>query len=510
MQAQRPHGHRDRRVRRADDPVRGGLQPRPGAAPDRREPGARRPGHRRVQHDEGVRRPGRRSRARVLRGLDAGRRGHPREDGLATGCAASPRTIPSGSKQALEFQRVVDKLFSFGGFRGERRREPGRAWPAGSASWPGSTTTRSTRSPSLSERGAGRAPKRRATARPSGRAPRRPLMAVTVTPETFTFVNFDAGARSRRVTEQLLDRGRPARPISTCSIEVDETTPLGPHRRVDVARPDRHHGRERRVRGTRKPPRQLRDGRRRRRRSAGCCFRAADRLDPALRRRAARRASSRSPSASAWDAYCVGRLERLGYRGQRPALAVPLPQPPRLHRRRRRRVRPALGRRRAHLGRAVGVTDDADSAVAASRGVIDRDPHRHAAHVNGVDLDVLDRAGRRPPSCCCATASPELRTRGATRCVPLGRGRLPRHRARPARLRRLVGSASVDAYGITQLTARPVGLLDDDGEEQARVRRPRLGRPDRVGSRPAASRAGARRRGRERAAHRTGRRRLSP
>ena len=48
---------RDRRVRRADAALRGGLQPRSRAAPHRRQPGARGPGHRRLQDDAGLRRP---------------------------------------------------------------------------------------------------------------------------------------------------------------------------------------------------------------------------------------------------------------------------------------------------------------------------------------------------------------------------------------------------------------------------------------------------------------------
>ena len=81
-QARRPHGHRDRRVHREHVPLRGRVQPRPGAAPLRREPRARGPRDRRVQHDEGVRQRVGRPGARVLRGLDARRRGDPREDGL--------------------------------------------------------------------------------------------------------------------------------------------------------------------------------------------------------------------------------------------------------------------------------------------------------------------------------------------------------------------------------------------------------------------------------------------
>ena len=66
------------------------------------------------------RRPG----ARVLRGLDARRRGHPREDGLRLAAPPHRRTTPSGASEALEFQRIVDKLFSLGGFRGEEDDSP--------------------------------------------------------------------------------------------------------------------------------------------------------------------------------------------------------------------------------------------------------------------------------------------------------------------------------------------------------------------------------------------------
>ena len=48
-------GSDDRRVRRADAALRGGLQPRPGAAAHRREPRPGGPGHRRVQDHAGLR-----------------------------------------------------------------------------------------------------------------------------------------------------------------------------------------------------------------------------------------------------------------------------------------------------------------------------------------------------------------------------------------------------------------------------------------------------------------------
>ena len=55
-EAHRAHGHRDRRVRRADAALRGGVQRRPGAAPHRRQPCPRGSRHRRVQHHARVRR----------------------------------------------------------------------------------------------------------------------------------------------------------------------------------------------------------------------------------------------------------------------------------------------------------------------------------------------------------------------------------------------------------------------------------------------------------------------
>ena len=112
-------GTEHRRVRREHLPLRGRLQARSGAAPGRGEPGPRGPGHRRLQHHEGVRRRRRRPGARVLRGLDAGRRGDPREDGLGLAAQAhrersrAARSRPwssSGRGQALQL----------GGFRGDR------------------------------------------------------------------------------------------------------------------------------------------------------------------------------------------------------------------------------------------------------------------------------------------------------------------------------------------------------------------------------------------------------
>ena len=116
-------GSDDRRVRRADAALRGGLQPRSGAAPDRRQPGARGPGHRRVQDHAGLRDDADRSGPRLRRGLDAGRRGHPREDGLGLAAPAhgqrprppeaGPR-VPAGGRQAVQLR----------GLPGRAGREP--------------------------------------------------------------------------------------------------------------------------------------------------------------------------------------------------------------------------------------------------------------------------------------------------------------------------------------------------------------------------------------------------
>ena len=126
-EARRLDGHRDRRVRRVHVPLRGRVQPRPGPAPLRREPRARGPRHRRVQHDEGVRRRVGRPGARVLRGLDARRRGHPREDGLRLAAPPhrqrprAPRAgarVPAHRRQALQPRRLPR--------RGRREPDPAR------------------------------------------------------------------------------------------------------------------------------------------------------------------------------------------------------------------------------------------------------------------------------------------------------------------------------------------------------------------------------------------------
>ena len=172
VQALRAHGHRDRRVRRADAALRGGVQRRPGPAPHRREPGARGPGHRRVQHDARLRRRLRRPGPLLLRGLDAGRRGHPREDGLRL--AAPPhRQRPRAPASRRSTSSARSTSCSASAASAARKRRTRSTWPASSAAWPASPTTRSA---SWSTSPPRPTPRRR-------RRPKRPPPAARATPD---------------------------------------------------------------------------------------------------------------------------------------------------------------------------------------------------------------------------------------------------------------------------------------------------------------------------------------
>ena len=91
---------------------------RPGLPARRRQPRPRRPCHRCVHDDARLRRRDERSGAVLLRGLDAGRRGDPREDGQHL-AARAHQGRQGPPVRALEFQRTVDGLFNFRGSRGE-------------------------------------------------------------------------------------------------------------------------------------------------------------------------------------------------------------------------------------------------------------------------------------------------------------------------------------------------------------------------------------------------------
>jgi hypothetical protein len=136
-------------------------------------------------------------------------------------------------------------------------------------------------------------------------------VTVEVAPEQFTMVEFDA-AEIAALVQQLADEvGLPS--DLTIRVEIDETTPLGAafvasydpvvlsleSGALEDARRPRHLD-----------PRSSADvlGR--------LLFEVRDRRDPAFAD-APSNADMPLPLASAWQAYCVGRLSRLGHRVQR-------------------------------------------------------------------------------------------------------------------------------------------------------------------------------------------------
>ena len=137
------------------------------------------------------------------------------------------------------------------------------------------------------------------------------MAKVVVTPETFTFVSFDA-ARVTELTSKVADKvGLPA--DAEVRIEIDEASPLGRTKLVSIdpivitveggALEDA------------KRPRQLSDrsvldviGR--------LLFRAADRLSPGFADAPAD-SELTLPQHTAWDTYAVGRCERAGWAPQK-------------------------------------------------------------------------------------------------------------------------------------------------------------------------------------------------
>jgi hypothetical protein len=132
---------------------------------------------------------------------------------------------------------------------------------------------------------------------------------VAVAPETYSFVEFDS-ERIRAVASKLLDEIGVAVPLR---IEVDETTPLG--RAWTSSLEPLVLSVESGAFEDPKRPRGLSE------RSAAdvlgrLLFRVRDRLDPSFGEVPADDALSLAES-TAWDAYAVGRLARLGYPAQR-------------------------------------------------------------------------------------------------------------------------------------------------------------------------------------------------
>jgi hypothetical protein len=128
---------------------------------------------------------------------------------------------------------------------------------------------------------------------------------VTVVPETFSLVDFDAGEIAGIVASLLADIGLDV----DVTVEVDQTTPLG-HAAVGSTDPVVL----RLESGALEDPRKLRAlsasgatnvlGR--------LLFRVRDRLDPAFGDAPADDELTLE-QATAWDVYCVGRLVRLGH-----------------------------------------------------------------------------------------------------------------------------------------------------------------------------------------------------
>jgi len=132
-------------------------------------------------------------------------------------------------------------------------------------------------------------------------------MPVTVSPETFTLVKYDAGEIASIVSELVAAVGLPT--DLDVRLDVDESTPLG--RAVVDSLDPLVISVESGALEDPKRPRQLS-----RTRSADVLgrllFRVKDRRDPAFGEPPPD-SEVPLPQSVAWDAYCIGRLVRLGY-----------------------------------------------------------------------------------------------------------------------------------------------------------------------------------------------------
>jgi hypothetical protein len=136
-------------------------------------------------------------------------------------------------------------------------------------------------------------------------------MPVTVRPETFSLVLFETEEIRALVDQLAAEVGLPA--DLEILVEIDETTPLGNARvaSLDPVTLTLESG----ALEDAKAPRKLDPGG-----SADVLgrllFEVRDRLDPAFGAPPAADALT-LPQSSAWQAYCVGRLGRLGHKVQR-------------------------------------------------------------------------------------------------------------------------------------------------------------------------------------------------
>ena len=282
---------------------------------------------------------------------------------------------------------------------------------------------------------------------------------------------------------------RSGSPIVDVEIEVDETSPLG-RAHVVVARPGGDRGRERRARRPEAAPAALA--------TAG----TADVLGRALLRVRDRRTPGFGdapadddltlPQSVAWDVYSIGRLERLGYHVAAPAPALPLPQPPRLHRRRRRRLRAAVDRDRRSRGPRSSRSPTARSRTSpsADRGDMTTEIRHRQVATNGIELHVAE-AGDGPLVVLCH-GFPESWYSWRHQIVPIAEAGYHVIAPRPARLRRLDQAHERRRLRHREAQPRSPRPARRRRRGASGVRRPRLGRADRVGPRTAASRACAR------------------
>ena len=135
---------------------------------------------------------------------------------------------------------------------------------------------------------------------------------VSVSPQEFHFVTFDAGVISRIVDEVATDVGLP--PEAPVAVTIDEATPLGRVRlsSVDPIAIDIEGGAFEDPTNPRSlSERLVKDvvGR--------LLLRAKDRSSDAFAA-APSEDDLTLPQLTAWDAYCMGRLDRLGYDVRKP------------------------------------------------------------------------------------------------------------------------------------------------------------------------------------------------
>ena len=258
-------------------------------------------------------------------------------------------------------------------------------------------------------------------------------------PADVHFVAFDA-ALIHRVAEELLDVAR-HRP-STVRIEVDETHAAGAHRASRSATRSRSAPRAARSKTpsgrasrARSPPR---------RRSAGCCCASRDRLSGGFGEAPPDDELSLAQVA-AWETYCVGRLERLG---------IAVNQQRWLYNFRNRHgftdaadaaFDRAVDERRPDVGASCEAISDVRRC--RPRHECPRESQHDPARSSDIDVNGVDAPrprGRRPgqPDGAAVPRVPRAGVLVAPSDGAARRGRLPRDRARPARLRPLVGAAA--------------------------------------------------------------------